>query len=148
MITATVCLPREHAVRVAEIERDSLLMRAQEGGKCQGLWLQAATIADEAVKALRSGVDGNEAVPYLYRIGVGWMRAARCRGWQTPSLGQLRPVPPDSAFDPQQLHEGIRVELEHTPNRQWAKAIAKHHLMEDPAYYIKLRQVHLDGARW
>lgn len=86
MITATICLPREHAIRVAEIERDSLLMRAAEGGKCRPLWLRAAAIADEAVQALRAGIDGARAVPYLYRIGIGWMDAARCRGWKTPDL--------------------------------------------------------------
>jgi len=59
---------------------------------------------------------------------------------------RLRPTPPDSAFDPAALAQGIRVELEHTPDPEVAKEIAKHHLMEDRDYYAKLAQIHLDGA--
>lgn len=58
---------------------------------------------------------------------------------------RLRPTPPDSAFDPAALAQGIRVELEHTPDPEVAKEIAKHHLMEDRDYYAKLAQIHLDG---
>ena len=118
-------------------------MRASEGGRCRPLWIRAAAIADEAVQALRSGVSGQDAVPYLYRIGVGWMDAARCRGWKTPDLGQLLPTPPDRSFNPGQLRIGTRVEMEHTSNPGTAKTIAKHHLMEDPAYYTKLLALRL-----
>lgn len=50
-----------------------------------------------------------------------------------------------SEFDPVQLAIGTRVELEHTNDPAIAQEIAMDHLVEDPAYYTKLRQVHLDG---
>jgi hypothetical protein len=79
----TITIPRHHAIRVAELERDSLLMRAREGGPCRLLWIEAARIADGAVRALREGRD-QDLVREMYAIGTGWMRAARCRGWKTP----------------------------------------------------------------
>jgi hypothetical protein len=82
-VSYLVCLPRADAVRVAELERDSLRLRASEGGPCRPLWLRAAEIADGAVRALREGRD-RELVRHLYAVGVGWMAAARCRGWRTP----------------------------------------------------------------
>lgn len=47
----------------------------------------------------------------------------------------------DDEFDPDQLREGILHELEHTSNALLAKEIAKDHLVEDPDYYTKLRQI-------
>jgi len=52
---------------------------------------------------------------------------------------------PDSAFDPKELARGIKVELEHTRDREIAKEIAKDHLTEDGSYYLKLKAIHLDG---
>jgi len=52
---------------------------------------------------------------------------------------------PDSDFDPKELARGIKVEMEHTSDRDIAKEIAKDHLTEDPAYYLKLKAIHLDG---
>lgn len=48
---------------------------------------------------------------------------------------------PDSKFDPKQLAKGVKVEHEHTNNKEIAKAIAKAHLSEDPKYYIKLSKI-------
>lgn len=48
---------------------------------------------------------------------------------------------PDSAFNKNDLEEGIKVELEHTTSRQVAKEIAKDHLKEDPKYYKKLKKI-------
>lgn len=48
---------------------------------------------------------------------------------------------PNSAFDPQQLAAGTRIELEHTDDLAVAKEIAKDHLTEDPDYYIKLKKM-------
>lgn len=45
---------------------------------------------------------------------------------------------PDSDFDPKQLAQGIKVEMEHTKNKALAKEIAKDHLAEIPDYYTKL----------
>lgn len=56
-------------------------------------------------------------------------------------------------FDRDQLAFGTHVELEHTGDPRIAREIAMDHLIEDPMYYRKLAQVHLDGlgitrARW
>ena len=42
-----------------------------------------------------------------------------------------------------QLQIGIKVELEHTNNKETAKTIALQHLVEDPAYYKKLKKAGL-----
>lgn len=55
----------------------------------------------------------------------------------------LKPMPPDSAFDPSSLLAGTIVEFEHTNDRATAKQIAKAHLMEDPQYYPKLATLDL-----
>ena len=41
-------------------------------------------------------------------------------------------------YDLEQLAAGIKVEMEHTDDKEIATIIAKHHLAEDPEYYIKL----------
>lgn len=48
-----------------------------------------------------------------------------------------------------QLHDGIRVELEHTSDSKIAKEIALDHLSERPDYYEKLKKVeeHKKGVR-
>lgn len=48
---------------------------------------------------------------------------------------------PDEDFDPLQLAIGIAVELEHTSNRDVAKAIAKDHLVEHRFYYSFLEEM-------
>lgn len=52
----------------------------------------------------------------------------------------FKEVNPDIEYDPEELKKGIEVELEHTNYRAIATIIAKHHLAEDPEYYIKLKQ--------
>jgi hypothetical protein len=66
--------------------------------------------------------------------------------WQDYDDAHLRPAPSDRYFDPLALRQGTRVEMEHTQDRYTAKQIAKHHLVEDPSYYAKLHQIHLDGV--
>lgn len=56
----------------------------------------------------------------------------------------LLPVPNDTYFDKKQLERGIEVELEHTNDKDTAKIITKHHLLEDKNYYKKLRFIHKD----
>jgi hypothetical protein len=48
---------------------------------------------------------------------------------------------PDSAFDAKQLQKGIKVEREHTKNKQLAKEIAKDHLSEFSDYYDRLEKM-------
>ena len=44
-------------------------------------------------------------------------------------------------FDQDQLLEGIKVELEHTDDKQLAMEIAMDHLTEDSDYYKKLKLI-------
>ena len=50
----------------------------------------------------------------------------------------LLPVKSDEHYDKKELGIGIRIELEHTKDREIAKTIAKHHLDEHEDYYKKL----------
>lgn len=52
---------------------------------------------------------------------------------------KLKITKPDSEYDPLQLLEGTFVELEHTPDVELAKTIAKHHLDEHKDYYKALK---------
>jgi hypothetical protein len=45
---------------------------------------------------------------------------------------------PDSNYNPKELTWGIKVEMEHTTNKEVAKKIAKDHLDEFPDYYTNL----------
>ena len=45
-------------------------------------------------------------------------------------------------FDPEQLHIGTHIELEHTRSVKKARRIAMDHLAEDKDYYRKLALVH------
>ena len=53
---------------------------------------------------------------------------------------QLKPRPHIKP-DPKELAMGIKVEMEHTTNKEAAKTIALQHLDEDPEYYSKLKKV-------
>lgn len=46
-----------------------------------------------------------------------------------------------SEFDNNQLKKGIKIELEHTNDKDLAKEIAMDHLKEDPKYYDKLEKI-------
>ena len=50
----------------------------------------------------------------------------------------LKPQPSDKYFDKTQLERGIRVEMEHTTDKEVAKIIAKAHLKENLGYYSDL----------
>ena len=47
----------------------------------------------------------------------------------------------DVDFDPEQIAKGIKVELEHTGDREKAKEIARDHLVENPKYYDYLKEM-------
>jgi len=47
--------------------------------------------------------------------------------------------------DQKQLEMGIKVELEHTGDKDMAQEIALDHLAEDPKYYTNLKKVHQDS---
>jgi hypothetical protein len=48
-------------------------------------------------------------------------------------------------FDQEALAAGIKVELEHTDDKEIAREIAMDHLTEDPRYYVKLRKIEKSG---
>jgi hypothetical protein len=45
-----------------------------------------------------------------------------------------------------ELNKGIKVEMEHTKDKENAKEIAMDHLWEDPSYYIKLKKIETKEA--
>jgi hypothetical protein len=54
----------------------------------------------------------------------------------------------DSSFDPEQLAEGMRVEMEeHGLDEARAKEVAKDHLTEDPSYYSKMDKAALEAGK-
>ena len=53
---------------------------------------------------------------------------------------------PDDKFDPAQLKLGIKIEMEHTDDRQKAENIAKDHLSEVPDYYIRLKKMEKEAG--
>ena len=81
---AEFSVSKKHALKIAKLERDSLRLRAKQGGPCAPLWRKAARSADQVVAAVARG-DGKGAVAPMYAVAEGWHRAARCKGYPTPS---------------------------------------------------------------
>lgn len=69
----------------------------------------------------------------------GFLRIAKELGDKIP--GGLADGRPDSDFNDKQLQKGLKVEMEHTDDKEIAKEIAKDHLTEDKDYYIKLETI-------
>lgn len=61
--------------------------------------------------------------------------------WTDKIPGGLADEKVPKQFDSKQLEEGIKVELEHTDDRDVAKEIAMDHLIEDKDYYKKLKTI-------
>ncbi len=59
--------------------------------------------------------------------------------------GGLADNVPDGKFNLVSLLKGIKVEMEHTSDKEVAKEIAKDHLSEDPLYYQKLKSLNLES---
>ncbi len=68
-----------------------------------------------------------------------WSRNTSPKGERIP--GGLASGRRPEDFDPVQLRKGTLVELEHTDDVEVAQEIAMDHLVEDPAYYIKLEVI-------
>lgn len=84
MTAGLVSFPRAQALQIAELERDSLGLRAQSSARCAGPWRAAQDQASRVVQGLYAGADataGRAAV----RIGPAWKKAADCEGWPTPT---------------------------------------------------------------
>ena len=52
---------------------------------------------------------------------------------------------PDSDFDADELELGIKIEMEHTDNKEEAKDIAKDHLSEIKDYYTRLKKMEAEA---
>lgn len=52
-----------------------------------------------------------------------------------------------SQFSPDALQQGMKVETEHTKDKQLAQRITMDHLTEDPKYYEKLKKVEKTASR-
>lgn len=74
----------------------------------------------------------------MYKIKIILKESEKIKG----GIGDKRS---DSDFDPEQLKNGIKVEMEHTKDPDIAKEIAKDHLSEDPNYYKKLKKIEKHG---
>lgn len=82
------------------------------------LGMEGGKAGEEILGILQDEVFGPEAIP-----------------------GGLAKGKADSDFDPAQIEKGIKVELEHTGDKDKAKEIAKDHLMENPKYYDYLEKM-------
>jgi hypothetical protein len=61
--------------------------------------------------------------------------------WTDKLPGGLADKKKPSDFDSGQLAKGVKIEMEHTDNREKAREIAMDHLQEDPNYYDKLETI-------
>jgi hypothetical protein len=129
--------------------------RHQKGelkGKVKDLDLRAEDLAnrlEEAVTAIGDcvailkelGMEGGKAEEKILSVIQGEIQG----GEAIP--GGLAKGKPDSDFDPAQIEKGIKVELEHTGDREKAREIAKDHLTEIPDYYDRLEKMEEEAEK-
>ena len=84
MPTGFVTLPRAQAIQIAELERDSLALRAQSSARCVGPWRAAQDQANRVVQGLYVGADAAAGTAAV-KVGFAWKKAADCEGWPTPT---------------------------------------------------------------
>ena len=84
MLTRVVELPRVQAIQIAELERDSLGLRAQSSARCAGPWRVAQDQANRVVQGLYVGADAAAGTAAV-KVGSAWKKAADCEGWPTPT---------------------------------------------------------------
>lgn len=58
-----------------------------------------------------------------------------------------KPIADEKDVDPKELAMGIKVEYEHTSNREASKKIALAHLLELPDYYTRLKKMEEEGEK-
>jgi len=117
-------------------------------------WSKYLNLQDDAEKAIYDYAIKNSDHTIVLRNGdTGAMRSIRRRALNeadakiTNFEGFFKPVDSQIDYDAEQLKAGIDVESEHTPHKEIATIIAKHHLAEDPEYYVKLKKyVETKGA--
>jgi len=69
------------------------------------------------------------------------MKIIKTTKWEEKIPGGLAEGKNPKDFNQEQLQKGIKVEVEHTPDKNKAKEIAMDHLTEDPKYYDKLEKM-------
>jgi len=52
------------------------------------------------------------------------------------------------AYDPKQLEMGVKVEMEHTKNKEVALCIALDHIIEFPDYYTRLHKMEKEAEKF
>lgn len=117
-------------------------------------WSKYLNLQDDAEKAIYDYAMKNRDHTIVLRNGdTGAMRSIRRRALNeadakmTEFKAFFKPIDTQIDYDPTQLKVGIDVESEHTPHNEIATIIAKHHLAEDPEYYVKLKKyVETKGA--
>ena len=77
--------------------------------------------------------------PFCSNCGKGTLGVGKVIGEKLP--GGLAKGKKDDEFDEKQLEKGIKVELEHSGDKEAAKEIAKDHLTENPKYYDHLEDM-------
>jgi len=103
--------------------------------------------------------DGNElgtfvvpkaSIPYILdeevmqeRVASRWVGRTASRDEMPGGLADKKKP---SDFNQTQLEKGIKVESEHTSDKQIAREITMDHLTEDPDYYVKLEKVGKDAS--
>lgn len=78
-----ITMRRIDAIKIAEYERDSLVLRQNTSQRCRREWAEAARSANLVIDSLRRGWD-NQALVYMADVAKQWGRAASCEGWPTP----------------------------------------------------------------
>lgn len=110
----------------------------------------------ESAKVVRKEDEGGGVTGYVAKYTSGPAMgetfavtpSAMLRSARTDKLpGGLADTKDPSDFDPAQLAQGIKVELEHVDDETLALEIAMDHLVEDPQYYTKLYRMEHDGER-
>lgn len=108
----------------------------------------------------RGGYEIPKAKPKVEEAGKAYENAGPAKvgegEWHDPGReivrkaemipGGLAEGKPDSDFDPEQLMEGMKVEMEHSGDPKKAREIAKDHLSEDKNYYKKLAKMEAKKA--
>jgi len=112
------------------------------------------------IQAILSELNAN--VVAMNKVIVDKTREMKSMIIAPPPVTTTTPAPPAAADDQiipgglgadlkpddvnqKQLEMGIKVELEHTGNKDMAQEIALDHLSEDPKYYTNLKKVHQDA---
>jgi hypothetical protein len=80
------------------------------------------------------GIDEHEFEEHIYMILGSMLKEEKLKG------GLADKKKPNN-FNPKELEMGIKIEMEHTDDKELAKEIAMDHLTEIPDYYTRLKKM-------